>query len=475
MKRKSLIFLLTALLVLGTCTGCGQKKEDTANEITETLATDTQDGGEASEAGTEETSEETANASSTEGSADEEAVAEETILSDAVAKIMGCRVGAAATEGEMNDPKVWEIITTHFNALTFGNELKPDAMVGYSVGTCPGTEEAELNGETILVPKLDYSRAERMLNKVYDWNAEHPDRQILVKGHVLVWHAQTPEWFFHVDYDKNKDYVDKETMNKRLEWYIRTMLTHFTGEDSKYKDCFYGWDVVNEAISDGNHTYRTDAENPNESLSEDRHGSNSSWWHIYQSNEYIINAFIYANKYAPADLELYYNDYNECVSTKITKITELLTEIKEKEGEPGVGTRITAMGMQGHYSMTDPGFNMVDLAIRRYAAVVGNVQISEFDLKARDSYDGSEEAKVEEYKKQYARYKLLYRTMRLANEENDINVTGITFWGTTDQYSWLQNTSNVGGGSTKKLPQCPLLFDEFYQIKPAFYAFTEEE
>lgn len=397
------------------------------------------------------------------------------VLKDAVMDIMGCRIGCAATESELNDEKVWEIITTHFNAITFGNELKPDAMVGYSVGSCPGTEEAELDGETIMVPKLDYSRAERMLDKIYDWNAEHPDDRIMVKGHVLLWHAQTPEWFFHVDYDKNKEYVDKETMNKRLEWYIRTMLTHFTGEDSKYKDMFYGWDVVNEACSDGDHVYRTDNENPDESLSEDRHGSNSSWWHIYQSNEFIINAFIYANKYAPADLELYYNDYNECMGNKIEHIKELLTEIKSREGEPGVGTRITAMGMQGHYSMESPTFDKVDYAIRQYAGIVGNVQFSELDLKASEGYDGSDEAKETEYKKQYGRYKLLYNVMQTENEAEDINVTGITFWGTADHYSWLQSSSNVGGGSTENLPQCPLLFDEHYQVKPAFYAFTEKK
>lgn len=396
------------------------------------------------------------------------------VLKDGSLNTMGCRIGCAATASELEDERVWEIITTHFNALTIGNELKPDAMVGYSVTYCPGTEETELNGETIVVPKLDYSRAEKMLDKIYDWNQENPEDPIKVRGHVLVWHAQTPEWFFHVDYDKTKDYVDVDTMNKRLEWYIRTMLTHFTGEDSKYKDLFYGWDVVNEAISDGTGTYRTDSENPDEALSEDRHGSNSSWWHIYQSNEYIINAFLYANKYAPAELELYYNDYNECSTWKQRGIADLLRELKEREGAPGEGTRITAMGMQGHYNMQDPDMSKFDYAVSSYAEIVGNVQITEFDLKARDSYDGSDEAKKEEYEKQATRYKVLYTVLNNQNQKEGVNVTGITFWGTVDHYSWLQSRSNVGGGNTGSLLQCPLLFDENYEPKPAFYVFAGE-
>lgn len=492
MKRKLCNVLLSFVLAAALLTGCGGNPDPSSGGAGS--GEGSQDSGEASE-GTEsgeesqnpgepsegtESGEESKGAQDPSGSASDESGAggetarEDIILKEAVQELLGCRVGCAATEGELNDEKVWELVTTHFNAITFGNELKPDAMVGYSVGRCPGTEEAELNGETIRVPKLDYSRAERMLDKIYDWNTANPDRQILVKGHVLVWHAQTPEWFFHVDYDKNKDYVDKETMNKRLEWYIRTMLTHFTGEDSKYKDLFYGWDVVNEACSDNpSRVYRTDSENPNESLSEDRHGSNSSWWHIYQSNEYIINAFIYANKYAPADLELYYNDYNECETTKTLHIVELLQAIKDREGEPGVGTRLTAMGMQGHYSVDSPTYDRVEWAIKQYAEVTGNVQFSEMDMKASADYDGSAEAKEKEYKKQYGRYKLLYHAMRMANKEEGVNVTGLTFWGTADHYSWLQNSSNVGGGSTGNLPQCPLLFDENYQIKPSFYSFTE--
>lgn len=474
MKKKVFALLLISIMMWTMLAGCGKDGDNGGSSVEENIRESAEEHSE-DETSVEEAGSESSISEQESVTESGESISEEVpILKDGVMSTLGCRVGCAATAPELEDEKVWEIITTHFNALTIGNELKPDAMVGYSCAVCPGTEEAELNGETIIVPKLDYSRAEKMLDKIYDWNQANPDNEIKVRGHVLVWHAQTPEWFFHVDYDKNKDYVDKETMNKRLEWYIRTMLTHFTGEDSKYKDMFYGWDVVNEAVSDGG-GYRTDSENPNESLSEDRHGSNSSWWHIYQSNEYIINAFIYANKYAPADLELYYNDYNECETQKMKSIVELLTELKEREGEPGVGTRITAMGMQGHYNMSTPTMDRVELAVKKYAKVVGNVQITEFDLKARDTYDGSEEAKEEEYEKQKVRYRVLYYVLKNQNSQEGISITGITFWGTVDHYSWLQSHSNVGGGNTGNLNQCPLLFDENYEPKPAFYVFAEKE
>ena len=461
MKKKVLCGMLMAAMAVSCLTGCGgstpapSSVEQSSDPVISSESTPAIESIESSEAVVEETA--------------------APILKNAVMNVMGCRIGCAMAGLEIDDPGVWEIVTTHFNAVTLGNELKPDAMFGYSNGRVPGTTVDELNGEEIVVPKLDYSRAEKMLDKILAWNQENPDNEIKVRGHVLVWHSQTPEWFFHEDYDKTKDYVDKETMNKRLEWYIRTMLTHFTGEDSKYKDMFYGWDVVNEAISDGTGKLRTDAENPNESLSQDTHGSNSSWWHVYQSEEFIINAFIYANKYAPADLELYYNDYNETNDPKMGGIVKLLRQIKDAEGEPGVGTRITAMGMQGHYDMSNPGFDRVDTAVHKYAVVVGNVQITEWDIKARESYDGSDEMKEEEYKKQAQRYRTLYYTLKKLNKEEGINITGMTFWGTVDKYSWLQSRSNVGGGSTKNLPQCPLLFDSDYQPKPAFDVFAQED
>ena len=476
--KKKIAVCMAGILAVSVLMSCGSQIGENTTESVTDATNENADAPDQADPGAETESEDSDSVEVSEGDAEDAEVENDeegvVILKDGVEKELGCLVGTAITSQELGDAQIWTLITTHFNAITLGNELKPDCMFGYSNDRCPGTVEVELNGETIVVPKLDYLRSEKILDRIVKWNNDNPDNVIKVRGHVLVWHSQTPEWFFHEDYDKNKDYVDAETMNKRLEWYIKTMLTHYTGENSKYKDLFYGWDVVNEAISDATGTYRSDSENSEEPLSNDTHGSNSSWWHVYQSNEYIINAFIYANKYAPADLELYYNDYNECMAKKQMGIIELLKELKAKEGAPGEGTRINAMGMQGHYQMSSPSTSEFETAIRAYADVVGNVQITEMDMKASNGYDGSAEAKEEEFEKQAQRYSTLYEVMKSTNKEDGINITGLTFWGTADHYSWLQWRSNVGGGNTTGLPECPLLFDEMYHPKPAFYVFAGE-
>ncbi len=375
-------------------------------------------------------------------------------------------VGTTMSVNDLTENGVLQLINKHFNAITPGNALKPDAIFNYSNYYCPGTVTTTLNGERLVVPKTDFSRAEKILDKVLEWNEQNPSKKIQVRGHVLLWHAQTPEWFFHEDYDASNAYVSKEVMNKRLEWYIKTVLEHFTNEDSPYKDLFYGWDVVNEAVSDSTGTYRTDTENDSESLSAATHGSNSSWWHVYGSEEFIINAFKYANKYAPADIELYYNDYSTCYSTKKGGILELLKAVKNAEG-----TRIDGMGMQAHYHMNTPEVSAFELAIREFAQVVDSVQITEWDLKAGSNYDGSDEAKLEEYVAQAYRYKAFYDVILKLRGEG-LNITGITIWGVVDKNSWLQSSSNVGGSSDGTQLQCPLLFDDYYKVKPAYWAFV---
>ncbi len=73
-----------------------------------------------------------------------------------------------------------------------------------------------------------------------------------IHGHTLVWHAQTPNWFF--------DGGDAERIKQRLKQHIATTV-------GRYKGQLQSWDVVNEAINDGG-----DAE-----TSKTEHLRNSKW------------------------------------------------------------------------------------------------------------------------------------------------------------------------------------------------------
>lgn len=382
--------------------------------------------------------------------------------------------GTAIMLSEISDDTLMELVEKHFNAVTFGNELKPDALFNYQIdGNSVPTKTITFEGEELQVPvvndagdSLDFSRADAMADKILEWNNAHPDQKIRIRGHVLVWHSQTQEWFFHENYDITKPYVNKETMNRRLEWFISSVFDHYFGEaaNGKYDGLFYGWDVVNEAVI-GN-TYRTDKVSAAESLSEIRHGNNSSWWHVYESNEFIINAFKYANKYAPANVELYYNDFGETDNTKCEGIVKLINDVKSADG-----TRLDAFGMQAHYNVDGFSAAQFKSVAKKYAQAAGKVQLTELDFKASSTYDGTAATKESEYTKMAYCHKNLYEAIKALKAEG-ANVSGITVWGVIEPNSWLHSQSNLGGGASGSA-QCPLLFDGNYKAKPAYWAYVD--
>ena len=385
----------------------------------------------------------------------------------------GSIAGTAIMLSEIKDDTLMELVEKHFNAVTFGNELKPDALFNYQLDSSIKTKKINFNGSELEVPvvndakdSLDFSRADAMADKILDWNKAHPEQKIRIRGHVLVWHSQTQEWFFHENYDITKPYVDKETMNRRLEWFISSVVDHDFGKaaNGKYDGLFYGWDVVNEAVI-GN-TYRTDKVSAAESLSEIRHGNNSSWWHVYGSNEFIINAFKYANKYAPANVELYYNDFGETDNTKCEGIVKLINDVKSVKG-----TRLDAFGMQAHYNVDGFSAAQFKSVAKKYAAAAGKVQLTELDFKASSTYDGTAAAKESEYTKMAYCHKNLYEAIKALKAEGT-NVSGLTVWGVIEPNSWLHSQSNVGGGANGSA-QCPLLFDGNYKAKPAYWAYVD--
>ncbi len=386
--------------------------------------------------------------------------------------------GAAIMLSEISDKALMDLVEKHFNAVTFGNELKPDALFNYqndrpSEGMIveeTWTDAKGVTHENMKVPTLNFDRAEKMLDKLKDWNDEHPDNQIKVRGHVLTWHSQTPEWFFKENYDPNGAWVSPEEMTLRHEWFIKSVYEHVFS--SEYKDMFYGWDVVNEACSDSTGTYRS------ASASE-----RSNWARIYGTGssedapDYILNAFRFANYYAHEmgqdNLELYYNDYNECSGNKPDAIAQLLESVKRHENDSVLPTRITGFGMQGHHNMISPTKQKIVECGKRYGKIVGTIQVTELDFKCSSDFGGSNGELSAEYTKEAYRYKDVFDAYKEIDAEPDIDVNNITVWGVIDPNSWLQTSSSVGGGANGRQKQVPLLFDGDYLAKPAYWAFVD--
>ncbi len=345
------------------------------------------------------------------------------------------KVGTALTADILSNDNKMQLVKKHYNSVTAGNEMKPDYII------------KELNEDGSL--KLDFSIPDAMLDAFWEHNQGKAEKdQIHVRGHVLCWHSQTPDFFFK---DTEGNLLSKDAMNARIEEYIKKVLEHV---NEKYPGLIYCWDVVNEAIipSDGEKGgLRVYA------------GGRETFYHqIYKdSNEYIINAFTYADKYAEEGVKLFYNDYGETEPTKVKCISGLADAIKAGGG------RIDGIGMQSHYSMESPGAEEFYNAITEYGKHVDEVQITELDMLASKSYDGSDAQKEAELVKQAYRYKEFVDTILKAKDDGT-NITALVFWGVADDDSWLISPEFSDGRHNM-----PLLFDENLKAKPAYWAIVD--
>jgi endo-1,4-beta-xylanase len=253
-----------------------------------------------------------------------------------------------------------------------------------------------------------------------------------MRGHTLCWHQQTPAWMFK---DAAGNTVTKEVLLQRLKDHITAVVT-------RYKGKVYAWDVVNEAIDDGNSkTYR------------------DTQWYTICGEEYISKAFQWAHEADP-DALLFYNDYNTEYTGKRDKIYNMLKKMIE------AGVPINGIGLQGHWSLTSPSETEIRDAIAKYSTLGIKIQITELDLSVypsnadfsvRTAGDDTFTAEMEQ--KQLERYKMIFKVFR---DFKDV-ITGVTFWNVSDRKSWLDNFP------VKNRKNYPLLFDKNLQPKKAYW------
>ncbi len=329
-------------------------------------------------------------------------------------------MGVGVSHQVLQDPEDAALIRRHFQILTPENCMKPQ-------GIHPGEGR---------------------------WNFESTDRFVAfarqnrfdVVGHCLVWAKddRTDQWMMEEDGKP----VSRETLLRRIETHINTVV-------DRYGDAVTMWDVVNEAIGDGD-----------EGLLRDSVYSRTT------GMDFIVTAFNAAKAKDP-DALLIYNDYNGHKPEKRKKLIELLTKLKE------AGAAVDAYGMQGHFELGDDSIEQLRETFDELRKLGIKVIVSELDIdvvqrgrwwadggKYRDeliTFDPYKDGVPPEIEKQMIdQYVALFQ---LFTDYSDI-IERVSFWNLHDGQSWLNSFP-------WKRVNHPLLFDRDRQPKPAFDAVYE--
>lgn len=282
-----------------------------------------------------------------------------------------------------------EVIVKNYNSITCENEMKPDYLLNQT------TSKNDLEN-TYLHAAVSFQNCQPAI----DFALEH---NMKIRLHTLVWHSQTPDWFFTEDYTKDGALVNREVMLARMENYIADVLGYF---DENYPGLIYAVDVANEAFDVGNG---------------DENGVRkvNNLWYDTVGDDYYYQAFVFARKYASEDMKLFYNDYG-CMYK-----VDLILEHLQKAKDEGL---IDGIGMQSHLSVSDSiGFKFVNAA-KAFCDAGYEVQSTELDIGVSDNTDSA-------FLTQGRKYRAFFKNMKKLQEDG-YAITGITVWGLNDVLSW---------------------------------------
>lgn len=306
-------------------------------------------------------------------------------------------------------------IIENYCSVTMENEMKPEAIISRIKSVEAGNIVVEYTQRTTKL--LDFAK----------------ENNLKVRGHVLVWHSQTPQWIFYEDFDTKKALVDRDTMLARMESYIKQNFEFL--ESKGYIDMFYAYDIVNEAIND-NGTLR-----------------DCEWLEII-GDDYLWHAFYYADKYAPEHVKLYYNDYNEQFKTE--HVIKMAKSLVDENGR----FLIDGIGCQGHLYTRD-SINEYMKTLEAFSSTGLDVQITEIDVSL-GTWQNILQPSEENLRVQGQYYYELVNRIFEGNKAGTTNISGITFWGVSDKASWRKDRN-------------PLLFDQDFKPKYAYYGAIQDK
>lgn len=259
-----------------------------------------------------------------------------------------------------------------------------------------------------------------------------------VNGHALVWHEQCPGWIFRAANEP----ADRELVLQRLRNHIAAVAGHFAGN-------VQSWDVVNEAIADGDAYLR------------------DSQWLRATGEDFIAEAFRAARRADP-NAVLIYNDYGIEAPPKREKALRLMRDLKQR------GAPVDAIGIQGHWQLNGIPFPQIEEAILAFHHEGFEVMITELDIdvvtradeganvgtRQRTGTDPYAEGLPSELQQRLAlQYGQLFALFRRHQDK----IGRVTLWGLHDGRSWLNHWPYQRANH-------PLLWDRGLRAKPAYAA-----
>jgi endo-1,4-beta-xylanase len=338
-----------------------------------------------------------------------------------------------AESGLMFSPDSVKGLKVYYKSFfPIGVSVTPNSLTG-SMSTFILKNFQSLTAENVMKPALIHPEENR-----YSWdNADKivnfaVANSMLMRGHTLCWHKQTPEWFFK---DIEGKAVTKEVLLSRLKDHITQVVT-------RYKGKIYAWDVVNEAIDDDDSKFMRETD-----------------WFKICGEEYIADAFRWAHEADP-DAQLFYNDFNTESPVKRDKVYRLVKMLLDN------GVPVNGIGLQGHWNIYNPNEKDLRDAIEKFSTLGLKIQITELDVSVYSSTEVDPADNVftpDREKKQNEKYEMVFKVLR---EYRKI-ITGVTFWNVSDRSSWLDNFPVRGRKNY------PLLFDQNLKPKKAYWKVVE--
>jgi endo-1,4-beta-xylanase len=317
-----------------------------------------------------------------------------------------------------------QLLLRHFDQVTAENAMKPESWYDASGVFTPSAEADAV---------MDFAAA----------------NELRVYGHVLVWHSQTPGWFFESapGVPLTTSAADQQVLKDRMRSHIFAVAEHLADEYGAFGSAgnpLVAFDVVNEVVSDA-------AGTPG--------GLRTSEWFRILGEDFIDLAFAYADEafndvYADAAADrpvtLFINDYNTEQSGKQQRYHALVERLLAR------GVPVDGVGHQFHVSLSMPVTALAD-ALDAFDDLGLPQAVTELDVTTGTPVT---EAKLVD---QGYYYRDAFRSFRAYDASSDGGIYSVTVWGLTDGRSWRNDSG------------APLVFDDGLQAKPAYYGIVDDE